>query len=54
MAEVDHIQDVYERQLNSALLQLKEMCIDLAMCRQALAAMPTTLIFTEACRVDVP
>ena len=54
MAEVGHIRDVYERQLNSALVQLEEMRTDLAMCKRALATTLTTPVFAEACRVDVP
>ena len=54
MAEVGRVRDVYERQLNSALVQLEEMRTDLAMCKRALAATPTTPVFVEARRVDVP
>ena len=54
MAEVGHLRDMYERQLNNALVQLEEMRTDLAMCKRALATTPTTSVFAEARRVDVP
>ena len=48
------IKAAYERQVNSLLQQMEEMCADLALCKRACATGPAPTVITEARRVDVP
>ncbi|KAI5681852.1 hypothetical protein M9H77_03080 [Catharanthus roseus] len=53
MAEVAHLRDAHQRELNGLLMQLEEARGDLALCKKAALAGPTTSI-VEYRRVDIP
>ncbi|KAI5682535.1 hypothetical protein M9H77_03763 [Catharanthus roseus] len=53
MAEVARLRDVHQREINSLLMQLEEARGDLALCKKAILAGPTTST-VESRRVDIP
>ncbi|KAI5681209.1 hypothetical protein M9H77_02436 [Catharanthus roseus] len=53
MAEVARFANAYQRELNSLLIQLEEARGDLALCKKAVLAGPTTST-VESRRVDIP
>ncbi|KAI5662947.1 hypothetical protein M9H77_22270 [Catharanthus roseus] len=52
MAEVAHLRDVHQRELNSLLMQLQEARGDLALCKKVVLASPTTST-VESPRVNI-